>query len=77
DLVEHVTSYAASGSVVNQGIPRTQYLILDVAARARDDRRRASFARVVVPGMPPHITQCGNRRQQTFFKPMTMPAIGI
>lgn len=25
------------------------------------------MARVVVPGMPHHITQRGNRRQQTFF----------
>ena len=25
------------------------------------------LARVVVPGMPHHITQRGNRRQQTFF----------
>ncbi len=27
----------------------------------------ARIARVVVPGMPHHITQRGNRRQQTFF----------
>jgi REP-associated tyrosine transposase len=27
----------------------------------------ARFARVVVPGLPHHITQRGNRRQQTFF----------
>jgi putative transposase len=27
----------------------------------------ARLARVVVPGMPHHITQRGNRRQQTFF----------
>lgn len=25
------------------------------------------LARVVVPGLPHHITQRGNRRQQTFF----------
>jgi len=27
----------------------------------------ARLARVVVPGVPHHITQRGNRRQQTFF----------
>ncbi len=27
----------------------------------------ARLARVVIPGMPHHITQRGNRRQQTFF----------
>ena len=29
--------------------------------------RMARLARIVVPGMPHHITQRGNRRQQTFF----------
>jgi putative transposase len=28
----------------------------------------ARLARLVVPGMPHHVTQRGNRRQQTFFK---------
>ena len=27
----------------------------------------ARIARVVAPGIPHHVTQCGNRRQQTFF----------
>ena len=27
----------------------------------------ARLARVVVPGMPHHVTQRGNRRQETFF----------
>ncbi|MGB5735545.1 MAG: transposase, partial [Thiohalocapsa sp.] len=27
----------------------------------------ARRARVVVPGLPHHVTQRGNRRQQTFF----------
>ena len=27
------------------------------------------LARLVVPGMPHHITQRGNRRQQVFFGP--------
>jgi putative transposase len=27
----------------------------------------ARLARLVVPGMPHHVTQRGNRRQQTFF----------
>ena len=30
--------------------------------------RLARLARVVVPGMPCHIRQRGNRRQQTFFR---------
>ena len=29
----------------------------------------ARIARVVVPGLPHHITQRGNRRQETFFRP--------
>jgi len=28
----------------------------------------ARIARIVVPGMPHHITQRGNRRQESFFK---------
>ena len=28
----------------------------------------ARLARVVVPGMPHHVTQRGNRRQPTFFR---------
>ena len=28
----------------------------------------ARLARVVVPGVPHHVTQRGNRRQQTFFQ---------
>ena len=28
----------------------------------------ARFARIVIPDVPHHITQRGNRRQQTFFK---------
>ena len=27
----------------------------------------ARVARLVIPGMPHHVTQRGNRRQQTFF----------
>jgi len=27
----------------------------------------ARIARMVAPGMPQHVTQRGNRRQQTFF----------
>ena len=26
-------------------------------------------ARVVIPGVPHHVTQCGNRRLPTFFSP--------
>jgi putative transposase len=28
----------------------------------------ARLARLVIPGLPHHITRRGNRRQQTFFK---------
>lgn len=29
----------------------------------------ARLARVVVPGLPHHVTQRGNRRQEVFFSP--------
>ena len=29
----------------------------------------ARIARVVVPGLPHHVTQCGNRREPVFFGP--------
>jgi putative transposase len=29
----------------------------------------ARLARVVAPGLPHHVTQRGNRRQETFFSP--------
>ena len=29
----------------------------------------ARIARVVIPDLPYHVTQRGNRRQQTFFRP--------
>jgi putative transposase len=28
----------------------------------------ARIARAVVPGIPHHVTQCGNRRMQAFFE---------
>ena len=28
----------------------------------------ARLARIVIPGLPYHVTQRGNRRQQTFFE---------
>ena len=34
----------------------------------------ARLARVVVPGLPHHVTQRGNRRQETFFCPDDYPA---
>jgi putative transposase len=33
----------------------------------------ARLARVVIPGLPHHITQRGNRRQQTFFNQGVWP----
>jgi hypothetical protein len=46
----------------------TPYIFI-VAIMARRDYRRgmARLARVVVPGVPHHVTQRGNRRQETFF----------
>ena len=29
----------------------------------------ARLSRVVIPGVPHHVTQRGNSRQQTFFEP--------
>jgi hypothetical protein len=58
---------AGAAREIRRGNPGTPYLILDPAATDRYDLRMARFARVVVPGMPHHITQRGNRRQQTFF----------
>lgn len=34
----------------------------------------ARLARVVVPGIPHHVTQRGNRRQKTFFADDDCPA---
>ena len=48
-------------------IPGTQYLIIDNAAIGIYYFPMARIARVVVPGLPHHITQRGNRRQETFF----------
>ncbi len=31
------------------------------------DQAMVRLARVVIPGVPHHVTQRGNRRQQTFF----------
>ena len=45
----------------------TPYVILDSRQAGGYARSRARLARVVVPRLPQHITQRGNRRQQTFF----------
>ena len=34
----------------------------------------ARLARVIAPGMPYHVTQWGNRRQQTFFGLVQTPS---
>ncbi len=48
-------------------IPGTPYLIIDNAAMGIYYFPMARIARVVVPGLPHHIMQRGNRRQETFF----------
>jgi|GEM_PF-1445622 len=49
-------------------IPGTQYLTIDRSkAKLGNFPGMARLARLVVPGMPHHITQRGNRRQPTFF----------
>jgi putative transposase len=36
----------------------------------------ARIARVVVPGLPHHLTQRGNRREPVFSRPTTIASIG-
>jgi putative transposase len=48
-------------------IPGTPDLIRDTDEVLCYYRLMARLARVVVPGVPHHVTQRGNRRQQTFF----------
>ena len=49
------------------GVPGTPYTIVDSSSRDRYALVMARLARVIAPGLPHHITQRGNRRQQTFF----------
>ena len=39
----------------------------DKSSASREVSRTARLARIVVPGVPHHVTQRGNGRQQTFF----------
>ena len=48
-------------------VPGTVYLTLDSPAPSVLSSRMARIARVVVPGVPHHVTQRGNRRLETFF----------
>lgn len=50
-----------------RGIPGTPYLILDNVFQKSYHPHMARIARVIAAGYPHHITQRGNRRQQTFF----------
>jgi hypothetical protein len=60
----NTTSLLPSG----QGrIPRTRTDI-DILGRIRWIPGMARLARLVVPGLPHHITQRGNGRQQTFLR---------
>ena len=42
-------------------------LIVDTAARSGHDSRMPRLARAVAPGLPRHVVQRGNRRQDVFF----------
>jgi hypothetical protein len=42
-------------------------MTIDWGVRFCGTRRMARLARVVIPGLPHHITQWENRRQPTFF----------
>jgi len=58
-------------SLLNPRIPRTP--VASVCPRAsiavaRTGGSLARLARLVIPGIPYHVTQRGNRRQQTFFE---------
>ena len=48
-------------------IPGTPYLTIDKQLRIGYYLHMARIARAVAPGIPHHVTQRGNRRQQTFF----------
>jgi hypothetical protein len=41
--------------------------MLDLEEREEEGLDMVRLARVVAPGIPHHITQRGNRRQETFF----------
>lgn len=48
-------------------IPGTPYSILDLEEREESSFDMACLARVVASGLPHHIAQRGNRRQETLF----------
>jgi len=48
-------------------VPGTPYLIVDINQIFLFIIAMARIARAVAPGIPHHVTQRGNRRQQTFF----------
>ena len=56
----------AGDSGLIPGIPGTRTDI-DILGKLRYIRGMPRLARLVVPSLPHHITQRGNRRQQTFF----------
>ena len=51
----------------HQRVPGTPYTIVDSRSRVCYPSVMARLARVIAPGLPHHITQRGNRRQQTLF----------
>ncbi len=57
----------------NSRIPGTVYVFLALTMKSVHAVQMARIARVVVEGMPHHITQRGNRRQKTFFRMRIMP----
>ena len=47
--------------------PNRRALCLDKTTGLCSTFDMARLAKLVIPGMPHHVTQRGNRRQQTFF----------
>ena len=58
---------ARDAESIHAGVPGTPYLTLDAGLWPGWFPTMARLARVIAPGMPHHVTQRGNRRQQTFF----------
>ena len=52
---------------LDAGVNGTPYTTIGRCWRFSDVCWMARLARVVVPGMPHHVTRWGNRRQETFF----------
>lgn len=61
-----------SGHRFAQAILGTAYLIVAPIPLSEYRHAMARIARVIAPGIPHHVAQRGNRRQQTFFRDKAM-----